>query len=407
MPARTTRRRSDPQGSRRVEWLDGLRAAAALFVVIHHSWLAVFPAFPRNTGPWYVGWMLYGQLAVAVFIVVSGFSLALGPLRHGGKLPNGVKAFVGRRFWRIVPPYWAALVLSTIAAGFLVQPRIGVHALERAFVVHGLMLQDIIGSASPNGAFWSIAIEWQIYFVFPLILWLSRRTSMRNAMAFTVVLVLAVHGLSDVNAAFAKVDRLVPQFLGLFTIGVFAVYLGAMENAARLRPLFTAVGGLMIGGFVALALTKGSVWIVDNYFWIDLLFGTGVACLMMVMYSGGLAPLRRVLASRPGVMLGAFSYSIYLLHAPMVGVADQYVFGPLHLAPIVTLGLILGLGVPVILVVCYGFHLVFEAPFMRNRGVGAFREMPLIGALVVRREAHSAPGPAAVSGDVASAREAA
>jgi peptidoglycan/LPS O-acetylase OafA/YrhL len=405
MSADTTPGRGDLPRSRRVDWLDGLRGAAALFVVIHHSWLAVFPAFPRNMGPWYVGWMLYGQLAVAVFIVVSGFSLALAPLRHGGKLPNGVKAFIRRRFWRIVPPYWASLVLSTIAAGFLVQPRIGVHALEKAFVVHGLLVQDIVGSAAPNGAFWSIAIEWQIYFVFPLILLLSRRTTMRTAVALTVAVVLTAHGLSNVNAAFAKGDRLVPQFLALFTVGVFAVHLGASEQAARLRPLFSALGALLLGAFVAMAVVKGSVWIVGNYFWIDMLFGTGVACLMMVMYSGGLASVRRVLASRAGVMLGAFSYSIYLLHAPMVGIVDQYVFGPLHLAPIVTLGLILGLGVPVILAACYSFHLVFEAPFMHNRGVGAFREMPLIGPLLARRETDSDLGSVVLSGDVAPAPE--
>jgi peptidoglycan/LPS O-acetylase OafA/YrhL len=405
MPTGTTPVFSRRQRSPRVDWLDGLRGAAALFVVIHHSWLAVFPAFPRNTGPWYVGWMLYGQLAVAVFIVVSGFSLALAPLRHGGRLPRGFRAFIRRRFWRIVPPYWASLVLSTIVAGFLVQPHISVHGLEKAFLVHGLLLQDIVGSAAPNGAFWSIAIEWQIYFVFPLILWVGLRYGLRNAVLLTVAAVLAVHGLSRFNISFSKVDRLVPQFLALFAIGVFAVHLGAREDGERLRSRLTALGAVLLGGFLALAVVKGSVWMVANYFWIDLLFGTAVACLMAVMYDGGLTPLRRVLASRAGVGLGAFSYSIYLLHAPLVGIAHQYVFGPMHLAPMLTLGLILVLGVPVILAICYGFHLVFESPFMNNRGVGAFREMPLVGALFAGHEGRPVPAAAALPGDAVPARE--
>src|SRR5215218_5265657 len=109
----------------RVGWLDGIRAGAALFVVLHHMWLAVWPSFPSNAGPWWVGWLLYGHLAVAVFIVVSGFSLALAPLRHGARLNGGVPRFVRRRAWRILPAYWAALVLSTIVTGAIVEPDLG------------------------------------------------------------------------------------------------------------------------------------------------------------------------------------------------------------------------------------------------------------------------------------------
>jgi peptidoglycan/LPS O-acetylase OafA/YrhL len=88
---------------------------------------------------------------------------------------------------------------------------------------------------------------------------------------------------------------------------------------------------------------------------------------MAVMFDGGFPRLRGALASRIGVTLGLFSYSIYLLHGPLVGLLDQEVFRPMHLAPPVTFGLLLVLGVPVIVVICYVFHLVFEAPFLRRR----------------------------------------
>ncbi len=89
MTTRGAGRRGRPRSrcERRLDYLDGIRALAALFVVAHHVYIAVYPGFPENTGPWFLGWLLYGNFAVAVFIVVSGFSLTLAPARR--RLPAG------------------------------------------------------------------------------------------------------------------------------------------------------------------------------------------------------------------------------------------------------------------------------------------------------------------------------
>src|SRR4051794_11475469 len=142
-----------------------------MFVVAHHMWLAVWPAFPRNAGPSWLAPLLYGHLAVAVFIVVSGFSLALAPLGDRGRLRGGTRRFIRRRAWRILPAYWVALVLSTAIAALSLHSLAGPGTIAKSLTVHSLLLQDAIDSQPPNGAFWSIAVEWQIYFVFPLILW--------------------------------------------------------------------------------------------------------------------------------------------------------------------------------------------------------------------------------------------
>ena len=377
-----------------------------MFVVLHHMWLAVWPKFPRNVGPWWVGWMLYGHLAVAVFIVVSGFSLSLAPMRRGGALTGGTRRFLRRRAWRIIPPYWAALIISTIITGLILQPTLGSSVVAKGFVVHGLLLQDIVGSVAPNGAFWSIAVEWQIYFVFPLILLLGLKTNLSTAVFCTVGLVLVAHAVAGLGSPLNKIDHLTPQFLALFALGVLAVQLGQSNRAVKLRRPLMAVGLGAIGTFVLLAVVEGSVWIVNGYFWIDLVFGVGIACLMAVMYGGGLPRTRRVLASRVGLRLGLFSYSIYLLHGPLVGVLEEEVFGPMHLAPLVTFGLFLTVGIPVILAVCYGFYLVFEAPFVRCRDLSAIRAMPIVGPVISRHRRVGAPAPAAAPSEVVTAREA-
>jgi peptidoglycan/LPS O-acetylase OafA/YrhL len=378
----------------RIHWLDGVRGGAALFVVLHHIWLTSWPSFPATTGPWWLSWLLYGHMAVAIFIVVSGFSLAIVPMRNGGTLPGGIKRFLRRRAWRIVPAYWAALVLSVLVTALLLEPHLGPASIARTFGAHGLLLQDVVGSQSPNGALWSIAIEWQIYFVFPLILLIGRRTGFNTAVLITGVVVLAAHELASAGGVFDKINGLTPQFLVLFALGALAVRLGRSDHAARVRRPLAATVALTLGSFAIVAVAEGSRWMVAHFFWMDLLFGIGVAATLALIHSGGLVPVRRVLTSRVALWSGLFSYSIYLIHDPIVGVLDKYVFGPLALAPLATFGLTIALGLPVILAGCYGFHLLFEAPFLRHRSLSALRELPIL-RLVPRLRAQPATPPVA------------
>jgi peptidoglycan/LPS O-acetylase OafA/YrhL len=373
------------QAGGRVHWLDGVRGAAATFVVIHHIWLTAWPSdAPINPGPWWLGWLLYGHMAVVTFIVVSGFSLALAPMRSGGTLVGGVRRFLRRRAWRILPAYWAALALSIFLTAAFLQPDLGPGAIARSVGVYGLLLQDAAGSANPNGALWSIAVEWQIYFVFPLILLMARRTTLITAVTATAAVVILAHAAAGLGGALDHINGLTPQFLACFAFGVLAVWIGSGDRARALRrPLAAAALGAF-GTFAGLALIQGSQWVVPHYFWIDLLFGVGVASLLTLIYAGEFVRAQRVLASRALMWLGLFSYSIYLVHDPIVGTLHKFVFGPLDVSPLATFWLSIAFGLPVVLALCYGFHLLFEAPFLRNRGWSAVRTMPIVRMLSKR-----------------------
>ena len=152
--------------SHRLAGLDGIRGLAALYVVVNHVFLRAFPGYPVDHAPFWAGWFIYGRFAVVVFIVLSGFSLALSPARHGGRL-DGVSRFARRRARRILPAYWAALVFSLAVAWLLVpQPGYGVPD-ARSLLVNGLLIQNLVATHSPNAAFWSMAVEAQVYFAFP------------------------------------------------------------------------------------------------------------------------------------------------------------------------------------------------------------------------------------------------
>jgi peptidoglycan/LPS O-acetylase OafA/YrhL len=366
-----------PMTADRIRWLDGVRGGAALFVVIHHMWLASWPFYPETRGPWWLGWLLYGHLAVAVFIVVSGFSLALAPVRHGGRLVGGVQRFIVRRAWRILPAYWTALALSMLFLLFVLRPETSAGDAARTFVVHGALLQDVVGNISPNPVFWSIAVEWQIYFVFPLILLVALRSRVAIAIMLTTSVVILAHWLATSMAAFERIDHLSPQFLALFGFGVFAAWAAHQELPSWVKPAVTAVSGAALAGFLALAFAHGSPWMTNHWFWVDLLFGTFVAGALLMTATTKRPWRAATLGSRPAVFVGGFSYSLYLMHAPVLETLRRLLVQPLDLAPLANFAVLLALVLPVVLACCYGFYRLFEQPFLERRDLTSLRTLPL------------------------------
>jgi peptidoglycan/LPS O-acetylase OafA/YrhL len=67
-----------------------------------------------------------------------------------------------------------------------------------------------------------------------------------------------------------------------------------------------------------LILSKGSRWMVGNYYWVDLAIVPAMTMLLLAVVSGRPAALVRLLDSRPLERLGSFSYSLYLIQLPIV-----------------------------------------------------------------------------------------
>jgi peptidoglycan/LPS O-acetylase OafA/YrhL len=382
----------DATPDRRIHWLDGVRGAAALFVVLHHMWLASWPHYPDNEGPWWLGFLLYGHLAVAVFIVVSGYSLALAPLRRGGVLSGGMRRFVRRRAWRILPAYWAALIFSTILWLAVLSPSTGGAEATKAFAVHATLLQDVIGSLTPNGAFWSIAVEWQIYFVFPLILLVALRSTMVRAVALTTVVVLIGHAVASTGVSvLEKINHLTPQFLALFAFGVLAAWAAHRGIGPAVRRALIAATVAAFAGFVVLALAQGSPWVTEHWFWVDLLFGTGVAGALFLTATSQRSWREATLGCRSAVLLGAFSYSLYLMHAPLLQSMQKLVLDPLELSAGANFAAQLVIVLPVVLGLCYAFHRVFERPFLERRDLASLKTLPIFTRVSRPRKALAAP----------------
>lgn len=382
----------------RLAYVDGLRALAALYVLVSHIgqtlwWQRPTPANLPLPLQWLAGFAGVGQDAVAVFIVLSGYSLTLPVARAGWRISDGALGFYRRRAWRILPPYYAAMALSLLLIWLAIgRPSPGVWGQMAVpvggwadVVSHVLLLQDFTARSSINYVFWSIAVECQIYLTFPGLVWLWRRYDHRFCLALCLglafVFTLAAR-LTGWQALFSPVGS---QFLwlyaGLFAVGMFAA--GARMSARYAWDVVALVAlGLLCAG--------ATRW---PFYQQDALVGLLAVALLHARL------LRRVLLEwRPLVWIGGFSYSLYLIHAPLLQLLWQYGVAPQRWTPSMSYVVLLMLGVPLIVLAAWGFHLVAERPFMSGRRQSAAsprasaHDSPPTQPSVWRRLPHWRPG---------------
>jgi peptidoglycan/LPS O-acetylase OafA/YrhL len=354
------------RADKRLGGLDGIRGLAALYVVINHVFLRAFPGYPVDHAPFWAGWFIYGRFAVVVFIVLSGFSLALSPARHGWRL-DGVSRFAQRRARRILPAYWAALAFS-LAVAWLIVPQPG-HGMPdaKSVLVNGLLVQNVVGAHSPNAAFWSMAVEAQLYLLFPLLLLIVRR---RGAIVMLAALTFVVAAVGIFGPHIARVDTFViespPDLAALFGIGVLAAGIVGASRGRRSWPwhwLALAAAAPVL----ATIWWQGSVWTLDHLFWVDLALGPAVACLLAGLATCRPAPLLRLLDTRPIRNLGDSSYSLYLTHAPIVIVVYEKIVAGRVSQGVPAFVVTLAIALPLTIAFARLFASVFEKPFLRRR----------------------------------------
>lgn len=376
-------------------FLHGLRGLAAVMVLLHHTayeldgealpaWLAAALAPLRCGKPW-----------VGIFIVLSGYCLMLPVVRSAdGGLRGGLVGYLGRRARRIVPPYYAMLGISLLliaAVGRLPLPRsprfdVALPAfrpdvlVSHLLLVHNLRPQWIHKIDPPM---WSVAVEWQIYFVFPVLLLLRRRWGTAAAVlgAFVVgygqdlagplLRLLGVDATPVGSAVLRAADaygRCGAPFLALFALGMAGAVIAHANDprARRIRErLPWDVLALKATVLVALQIILAGE---DGFLVLPLL---GLAALALLVGCGRRAGgtvgswphPRALLELRPCVWLGTISYSLYLVHYPVLAVSHRVLMA-FGFGAAARLGVLMLVVAPVSVGLAYLFHCAFERPFL-------------------------------------------
>jgi peptidoglycan/LPS O-acetylase OafA/YrhL len=329
-----------PPGHPRFPMLDGVRAIAALSVVVLHvSDRSGFSQHPITGG-------LTARLnvGVALFFVLSGFLLyrPFVAARLDGRPGTTVAHYLRRRALRILPGYWVALAV-TFAAGWV------------TFVLgwwrYALFLQpyNIFSLFSGINPAWTLAIEVLFYASLPVwVLVARRRLAGRPREAQLRAELLAVLALAVFGVAFRSAAALIQNtslwvisypahlawFAGGMGLALLSLWLERRPAPALLRPFtaspalcWAAALGLYLVAAYAIGLPRGlgsSPTPLQNIAGHVLYLGVAVLVTLPAVV-GAIAPARgasraigRLLAHPVMLWLGVISYGIFLYHDPFL-----------------------------------------------------------------------------------------
>jgi peptidoglycan/LPS O-acetylase OafA/YrhL len=291
--------------SNRMPMIDAFKGIASQLIVLHH--LAIYGPLSlaaRQTLPGTVDWFYdYARMAVQFFLVIAGFLAARSLSGHGQGLLASPLPLIWKRYLRLAIPYLAAIGLAIIGAAiathWLVDEAIPARASFKQWLAHALLLQSVLGFDSLSAGVWYIAIDFQLFALMALLLWLGRWRYVAPALVLSV----ACAALFWFNRN-PDWDNWAIYFFGSYGLGAAAWW------ASDRKQLVLWMG--VIATVVIAAL------IVD--FRPRILLALMIALTLGFSRRSGL--LERWPNAKPLAFLGQISYSVFLVHFPICLLAN-------------------------------------------------------------------------------------
>lgn len=318
-----------PPLDRHIARLDVLRAVAILLVFCIHYLPSVVGQYELGWSHWWRNpasaqssllWLLYpftlGWSGVSLFFVISGFCIHYSFLKHqnkAGSLGDFSRKFLLKRFWRIYPPYFCALVVCFILfiRHFEFNGPAALHLWLHALMIFNFSPRTFF---SINPSFWSLAIEVQFYLLFPVVLYFRNKFGLKNV--FWVFVAISL--LCRISALyFQDWEKEPAPVVWDFTLILFVDWLlGALLAESYFsgkRLLNVAPKTVFIFGFLAFAFTLNKVaWSALGFTMFSVFY-----TMIMELYLFSARSCNKLEKSL--VPIGLCSYSIYLWHQPLIG----------------------------------------------------------------------------------------
>lgn len=363
--------------------LDAMRGGAALAVVTYHA-LGVAPLTAPGGWQWWLpqitSYLVHFAFAgIYLFFVISGFCIHLHWAKERAK---GVREpvinffyFWKRRVRRLYPPYFAALALYLVYRAYQTPFEVSGFYLWDVFL-HLFMLHNVDPRTiyTINGAFWTLAIEEQLYLAYFLLLFLRIRfgwtTTLVLCFSARVAWLVLSRGFSDVVGFHIPVTEAAATNWFIWALGALSVEaaLGLIKLPAWCSRL--SLAGVALGCAMALAqflpLTDQSGWIHDVG-WLAMHPAWGIGFFILVNYAVAAeqrwrlksSPVPRLIPLLAGV--GLISYSLYLTHSFVLMHWYWFGFTRLHI-----LSISLVILTPLSVLFAWLFYRLCERPFMTS-----------------------------------------
>lgn len=358
--------------------IQALRALAVLLVVLYHA------SIPGIHG---------GFLGVDVFFVVSGFVITNVLLRERASRGNiSIPGFYTRRIRRILPAATVVLIATVFATYHWLSFITGASAADDAKYVAAFVgnfhfasigTQYFTAQQPPSTLqqFWSLAVEEQFYLVWPvLFLLLCLPSKPFSSVTRLTVVLLTIIGFSMVWSIIATNQNPVWAFFSPLTrawelaLGGLLAVLGphlrgrAPRSGLALASIGTVSISICTWMYSSTTLWPGSAVIAPV-----------VACSAVIAGGSLRGPdsFGRFIRFAPIQWMGNISYSLYLVHWPIIAIATQYSLSPL---PLHTELELVSLSIALSAVLYY----VIENPIRRSTRLASRQLVTLIfGAVLV------------------------
>lgn len=294
----------------RLDYLDSIRGLAALLVVVSHIFETYIKHNPANYSKLVTLFELVepGRIGVIVFFLTSGFVI---PWSLKLNAEHALKNFVIRRFFRLYPAYWFSIIVAVIVG---IGVGVNIISVEQT-LMNFTMIQKFLGVESVIGAYWTLHLELVFYVLCAVLFTLGLLHKNHYLIMLTILFCLCSVGVAALRYySQIKVPIIMPLGLAIMFYGALLRNYFIEKQTELTKPLIF----LTVFYFSALL-------IADHFYYVDgwlKWFLTHVMAFSTFFLLVTKVKLHQAIA----VYLGRVSYSLYLLHAMVIGVAFE-VFG--------------------------------------------------------------------------------
>ena len=301
--------------------IQGLRGIAVISVVLFHAWSSLLPG---------------GFVGVDIFFVISGFVITKTILKDFDSGKFTVGEFYRRRILRIFPALYVMILAVTCISLTILSPKNFVElektSLTTIFYISNIYFLKISGyfdgasTLKPLLHTWSLSVEEQFYFVYPIILFFINKKYPKLLLWFLLTLAVLSLTLSEL-----MIQKDPSAAFYLAQSRAFELLLGAIVACPLLSPINEKLRNLV--SLIGLIMIASALILLN-----DKISFPGIVALLpcfgtaFIIYSGncGQTFAGHVMSLRPLVFFGGISYSLYLWHWPALVLARHFIGGELN-----------------------------------------------------------------------------